>query len=67
MARDHKVGRHWIWLYPLLWLYLSACGALKFAKRVCLRTHAMYINWRYPQLRDLKKRAGIHDQTPTQE
>jgi hypothetical protein len=59
MTPDPKLGYHWLWMVPVvyLWLLVSACVCklTQYYQRARMR----YITWRYPQLHELRVKAGI--------
>lgn len=56
--RDPKFGYHWIWLYPLIGIYILWDRASYRTIALYKWARIRYIEWRYPEIKKLKKLAG---------
>ncbi len=59
MAHDPKLGYHWLWMVPMAYVFLLASSLLNRLTELYQRARMRYITWRYPQLHELRVKAGI--------
>ena len=57
--RDRKVGYHWIWLTPILYVSLLVSAGIHKLCSVYAGARMRYLRWRYPEIKKLQHQAGI--------
>lgn len=59
MARDPKLGYHWIWLYPVAYLSMAIQCCIAVTAVAATRIKSRMNDLRYPNLKNLRILAGI--------